>query len=292
VINRFPSIWAWIERLRSRRLRWQAIRHNGLTRHYLVYVPRHRRGPLPLVLLFHGGAGHPQAFARVTGMHTLAERAGFVVVYPAGTQGRRGMTWNGRMQRRADIDDVGFVRAMLNALQTSNEIDRRRVYAAGMSVGGSLVYELACTMSEHFAAVAVVAGVMTSENCDPARPVPLLHIHGTDDQRVPLHGGRGRRTARHNTWPPVESGIERWCEINRCSRPGNVIRSFEGMVGRRYTGAADVELWLVEGGRHVWPGGTPGWRWRWRFWRPRRSTIAAFSASEMVWNFFAAHPAD
>lgn len=291
MINPFRWIWAWVERLRSRRLRWQAIRHNGLVRRYLTYVPRHIQGPLPLVLVFHGGAGQPHAIANITGMHYIGEREGFIVVYPAGMPGRWGLTWNARTQRRTDIDDVGFVHALLDELRRHYTIDPRRVYAAGMSIGGSLVYQLACSMSDRFAAVAVVAGAMTAETCNPVHPVSLLHIHGTADQRVPLQGGRGRRTGAGNNWPAILPGIERWCEINRCSKPGQVIRLIEGLVGRRYTGAADVELWLVEGGRHAWPGGASGWSWswNWRFWRRRKPTVTGFSASEKVWDFFAAH---
>ena len=92
-------------------------------------------------------------------------------------------------------------------------------------------------------------------------------------------------TALHNTWPSVVEGIDRWCNINRCSKPGQVIRLVDGLVGHRYTGAAaDVEFWLVEGGRHVWPGvPVRGWWW----WRPAPGT--GFCASEKVWDFFVAH---
>jgi polyhydroxybutyrate depolymerase len=289
VINPFRWIWAWIERLRSRRLRWEAIRHDGLVRRYLIYVPRHAHGPLPVVLVFHGGGGQPHLIARSTGMHYIAEREGFIVVYPAGTPRRRGLTWNARPQQPTGIDDVGFVRALLDELRRRYRIDPRRVYAAGMSLGGSLVYQLGCVLSDRFAAIAVVSGTMTTQHCNPAHPVSLLHIHGTADQRVPFQGGRGRFTAAHNNWPPVQDGLERWCEINQCDKPGQVIRLVDGLVGRRYGGAADVELWLVQGCRHVWPGGVSGWSWNWRWWRRSQRGPTGFSASEKVWDFFAAH---
>src|SRR5487761_1990232 len=96
MISLFRRIWFWIERLRSRRLLPEAIRHGGLIRNYLLYVPRHFQGKaaLPLVLVFHGGAGQPAAIARDTEMHRIAEREGFIVAYPAGTPGRLGLTWN------------------------------------------------------------------------------------------------------------------------------------------------------------------------------------------------------
>lgn len=290
MIDPFRQAWAWFERLRSRRLRSEAIRHDGLIRNYLLYVPRHVEGrrPLPLVLVFHGGAAMPADIAQSTGMHWIAEREGFIVAYPAGTAGRQGLTWNpGGQGLRSDVDDVGFARALIAQLQQRYVIDPGRIYAAGMSIGGSLVYRLACTLSDSLAAVAVVAGVMTTETCEPDHPVSLIHIHGTDDQRVPLRGGRGRNTARYNNWPPVRRGIDRWCAINGCSGPAEVVRLVDGLVGHRCSGVADVELWLVEGGRHVWPGGAaaaPHW------WQAPPPATTAFSASEKVWTFFAQHP--
>ncbi len=220
-------------------------------------------------------------------MHRIAEREGFIVAYPAGTSGRIGLTWNpGGLGIGGGTDDEGFVRALLTELQRRYRVDPCRVYAAGMSIGGTLVYQLACSLSDRFAAVAVVAGVMTTRHCNPSHPVSVLHIHGTADQRVPLQGGRGRKTARFNDWPPVRDGVERWCEINGCDGPGEVIRLVDGLVGRRCMGIADVELWLVDGGRHVWPSAT-AYRGR-----PEAENApgAAFSASEKVWNFFETHP--
>jgi polyhydroxybutyrate depolymerase len=292
VIDPFPKLRTWVDRLRSRRLRAEAIRHDGLVRSYLLYVPQHFRRisgrPLPLVVMLHGGAGRPGVMARVSAMHRIAEREGFIVAYPAGTPGRLGLTWNVTGQAlNSDVDDVDFVRALISSLRQRYQIDPRRVYAAGMSMGGMLAYKLACALSESFAAVGIVAGVMTTDDCSPSSPVSVIHIHGTADQRVPLQGGRGRYTASYNNWPPVRRGIERWCEINRCRGPVEVIRLVEGVVGHRRTGDADVELWLVKGGRHVWPGASKGgWWWWWR--RPAATT--EFSASEKVWNFFAAHP--
>jgi polyhydroxybutyrate depolymerase len=267
----------------------ETIHHDGLTRSFVLYVPGRLRNnvPAPLVLMFHGGAGNPQAFAADTGMHLIAEREGFIVAYPAGTSGRSGLTWSPGVNRLdREVDDVGFVRLLTAELQRRYPIDPDRIYAAGLSIGGTLVYELACALSEELAAVAVVAGVATSFDCDPARPVPLIHIHGTADQRVPLHGGRGRLTASNNEWPAVQDGIDHWCDINGCRHDPRVVRLLEGLTGYRYSGTADVELWLVEGGHHVWPGST----------RPApdqaegQGPVGNFSASEKVWSFFAAHP--
>ena len=67
-------------------------------------------------------------------MDRLADREGFVVVYPNGSGLLRArlLTWNAGgccgYAMRADVDDVGFVRALLDDLAARVAFDRRRVY--------------------------------------------------------------------------------------------------------------------------------------------------------------------
>jgi polyhydroxybutyrate depolymerase len=289
VIDTLRRTWNWLSRSKQRGLTPQSIQHDGLTRSFLLYLPAQADtgAPLPLVLLFHGGASDPEAFAASTLMHEIAEREGFIVAYPAGTAGRSGLTWSpGRNVVDRGVDDVDFARALIADLRRRCPVDPDRIYAAGLSIGGTLVYELACALSADLAAVAVVAGVMTEFDREPERPVPLLHIHGTNDGRVPLHGGRGRRTAANNEWPPVQDGIDFWCEVNRCRDEPQVVRLIQGVTGHRYNGAADVELWLVEGGYHVWPGATPTSSDQ----AAKSNPPISLNASEKIWSFFAAHP--
>lgn len=267
--------------MQSRRLLTHAVEHDGQTRPVLLYEPRHlrERGPLPLVLVFHGGASSPEAISRASAMHRVAEREGFLVAYPAGTPGASGLTWTpgGRAAAARGTDDVGFARKLIAEVQRRHAVDPTRVYAVGFSVGGSLVYELACLLADRIAAVAVVGGAMTTMGLRSARPVPLIHIHGTKDRRVPLNGGRGPATRRADEWPPVRDGIDRWRALNGCTAEPTVVRlGMEGVTGYRWSGAADVELWTVEGGRHAWPGS-----------KRDADGAVGFSASEKIWSFFA-----
>jgi polyhydroxybutyrate depolymerase len=252
-------------------------------------VPQHilSRGVLPLVLVFHGGGSSPEAIAKISAMHRIAEHEGFIVAYPAGTSHGAGLTWSpGGTKTARRTSDVGFVADMIRDLRQRYAIDSTRIFAAGFSIGGSLVYDLACRLADQIAAAAVVAGAMTIVNCDPVRPVSLIHIHGTKDRRVPAAGGRGKATAAKNKWRPVQDGIDRWCEINGCKGEPHVVRrAIEGVTGYRYFGKSDVELWLVEGAGHAWPGGV-------RSGAPindKPFQAGGFSASEKIWSFFAEH---
>ena len=100
------------------------------------------------------------------------------------------LTWNPGSGQflRSDIDDVGFIGQLIAELQHRHAIDPQRVYVAGMSIGGALAYQLACSMSDRLAAVGVVAGVMMAAACHPAHPV-FGHPH-------PWHGGSAGPGAR------------------------------------------------------------------------------------------------
>ena len=254
-------------------------------------MPRHirpRRG-FPLVLVFHGGSSNPEKIARSSAMHRIAEREGFIVCYPAGLRAKSGLSWSvGGREDARKTGDARFVRKLIADLQRRYDVDPARIFAAGFSIGGSLVYELACGLADRIAAAAIVGGAMTAGVFDPKRPVPLIHIHGTKDRRVPVKGGRGPATSVSNEWLPVQSGIDRWREYNRCSKDPDIVRlGIEGVTGYRYAGEADVELWLVEGGYHVWPGGANADSLD----GDPAGGAAGFSASQKIWSFFAVHPA-
>ena len=103
----------------------RSVRVNGVERAYLTYIPSsYRRGqPAPLIFVFHGGGGRAGTIAPHTGFDRVAEREGFLVVYPDGLDRR----WNDGRGYAATSDDVGFVRALLVSLQRELSVDPRRV---------------------------------------------------------------------------------------------------------------------------------------------------------------------
>jgi polyhydroxybutyrate depolymerase len=291
--NRSPLPW----RQMKRRFVSTSLRIDGLERFCLLYIPTRARParPMPLVLAFHGGGGNPRGFARMTKLHYLAETEGFLLAYPAGSgrRPRRGLTWNAggdspeNWAERHRIDDVGFVKALIDELSRVYSIDRRRIFAIGASKGGMLAYHLACTMSETFAAVGVVAGSMITQHCTPRHPVAIYHVHGENDQNVPLQGGAGRLTARGNAWPPVEGGLDFWRRYNGCTDEKRETYRDDETTCWRYTGSGngDVEFCLVRKGGHAWPGSRP------RLWQRLFGVRVnrTFPTNRMAWRFFLEH---
>lgn len=251
---------------------------SGVTRTYIVHVPpRVSEGrPLPVVLAFHGGGGTASGFKAYAGLDALADREGFVVVYPNGTGrlGRRLLTWNAGgccgYAAAQSVDDVGVALAALRDVARNVSIDPARVYATGHSNGAMMAYRLAIDAAERVAAIAPVAGAMQAASFPPARPVPVLHIHSVDDPRALYAGGLGPPfpgTQSRITHRAVEPELGRWINHDRCRAEPRTVeqRTTPSRGGPDHTatllvwapcaGGTEVQLWRLTGAGHGWPGG-------------------------------------
>ncbi len=272
---------------------------DGRRRSYIVRVPPEAKPPSgwPVVLAFHGGGTNALTMVDFSGLTEKADEAGFVVVYPNGT-GRvsRALTFNGGAccghAARHRVDDVGFVAALLDDLGRVLPVDTRRVFATGMSNGGMLCYLLASRQAPRIAAIASVAGTMATRGCSPARPVPVLHFHGTADEYVPYLGGRGKRSRTGVEFYSVEHTIRTWVKANgAAAQPRETQLPVKFVDGTRITrtsygaghGSAEVVLYTIHEGGHTWPGRTPGVK------SLGRATLN-ISANDLMWTFFQRHP--
>lgn len=271
----------------------------GRDRTYLVHVPPGLPEPVPLVVALHGGGGNAMATLNMTGLNAEADAAGFMVVYPNGTDrsrpllnlmGKPGfLTWNagnccGYAQEHR-VDDVGFIRAVVDQLESRYRIDPKRIYATGISNGGMMAYSLACEASDMFAAVGVVSGIITDARCRPAHPVAVIDFHGTADQNVPINGGVGSKAFIKDRRPPVQDSIDFWVKADGCRTAPKETRSAT-LVVKSYGGCRDgsaVTYYIIEGGGHAWPGGN-------RLSRMLDVPGQAVNATDVMWRFFAAHP--
>ena len=279
-------------------IRNRTITVAGVERSYLLHLPPSydRKRAFPLVLAFHGGASNPAAMARFSGLDGKADEAGFIVAYPAGS-GRlpRVLTWNaGRCCGYASaekVDDVAFVRALIEDLAARVHLDRKRIYATGISNGAQMAYRLAAELSDQVAAIAPVSGSLEVDVPRVGRPVPVVHFHGTDDTYLPFAGGRGPRSLATGPHASVEQSVGTWVRLDEC-RPAPVVQELPATVSdgtsvvrRSYEGCregAEVVLYEIRGGGHTWPG------------RPSAerllgTTTRNLSANDVMWDFFARH---
>ena len=275
----------------------RSIRIGAASRSYILHVPPGRADKRAMVLAFHGGASNARGTIRLTGLSDKANKEGFVVVYPNGS-GRLAsiLTWNaGRCcgyAQQQGVDDVEFVRAVLDDVAKLTPIDPARVFATGISNGGQMAYRLAAEMPDRIAAVAPVAASLEVTLGSTPRPVPIVHFHGTNDDHLPFEGGRGRRSIAGVSFTSVSATINAWVKNNGC-RPTPTVQKVPDKVvdgthveRRTYSDCrdkADVVLYVIDGGGHTWPG------------RVVRevllgTTSLQISATDLMWEFFLSHP--
>lgn len=277
-----------------------AVRSGGVDRPLALLVPANARPgqSLPLVFDLHGSGGSGERQALVSRLRDLADRKDFLVANPDGAVTLAGKPdehyWNipgaplvnGAAVPAGTPDDVQYVRDAIDAIAAATCLDRRRVYATGLSGGGRMASLLACQLADRIAAVAPVAGLRAglpgtgadhapaAASCTPSRPVPILTFHGTGDPVNPYAGGGA---AYWGYGVPV--ALARWLQIDGC-RPDKVKRSAPAphVVEERYTKCSDdaeVVLYRTEagedqGGGHVWP-------------------TQPFDATPLVWDFLSEH---
>ncbi|MCF4166039.1 dienelactone hydrolase family protein [Zavarzinia compransoris] len=173
---------------------------DGRQRHYLLDVPRAPAGgPLPLVIVLHGTYGTGEKMARHLGFGAYVERMGIAVAYPDAYRepGRRQtLRWNdGRgtlASSEAGIDDVAFMRALVDDIARRVPLDRRRVFVTGASNGGMMAWRVGCEAADLVAAIAPVIGAVPKPiagACRPSRPISVLAVNGVEDPIVPFAGG-------------------------------------------------------------------------------------------------------
>src|SRR6516225_4059929 len=158
-----------------------SILSGGLSRTLIVHLaPSYGSQPQALVINYHGYNNTALRTALRTNMETVADRAGFILVFPQGVDNPP--AWNagiGAFGPTGDADDVQFTQDLINYFEHNYCVDAHRIYVTGYSLGGGMAYRIACTLSDQIAAFATVAGAFyhIPGGCTPSRPVPLLEIH-------------------------------------------------------------------------------------------------------------------
>ncbi len=200
------------------------ITSKGLPRTALIHIPGGydpTRGSM-VVLNFHGFTSTALQESVLSRMNGASDRRNFIVVYPQGIA----RSWNSGAccgQSWVDaIDDVQFVRDLLDTIERRWCVDKSRIYATGMSNGGFFSHHLGCELSDRIAAIAPVAGVsgFPASTCTPKRAVPVLQFHGTWDPLVPYEGGVpliGLDLPLPVSFPSVAKTITEWKDRNDCT---------------------------------------------------------------------------
>ncbi len=267
-----------------------AMEHGGWERNSLMAVPEStadQPSAYPLLIVMHGfggsGAGMRGAIGRHNGIET-----GRIVLYPDGAgsgDGPRG--WNSGHPKccgpalENNVDDVAFIRELVNAVAQKTCVDLNRVYATGFSNGGDMAQRLACDASDVVAAVTSVAGRFDyhANSCKGERPVPTVLFRGEKDRTVPYKSSLFDLIAI-KTIPAIE-GFERIARNHECTDKPEQVWSEGDTSCLRYSHCEpgyEVSLCTSAGAAHCWPGS-----------RNCQAGAASFSASDYMQEFFARH---
>ena len=250
----------------------ETIVHDNQDREYMIYVPSsyNSSNSTPLLLNFHGFGGQASDYMNYADMRSIADAENFILVYPQGTCLDGSSHWNTSLpggDNKSSADDFGFIEVMINELSNTYNIDSERIYACGYSNGGMFAYGLANFKSDLVAAVGSVSGTMLDFDGSTSHPMPVIHLHGTNDGTIPYNGT--------SDWSSAQSVIDYWVNFNNTViTPTTNSDSNGGMTIEHYLydqgdSSVSVEHYKYVGGDHIW----------------FNSTYQNQNAAQLIWNF-------
>jgi len=259
---------------------------NGTDRTALLHVPSSvtTGTAVGLVIAYHGHGGDNDSMVTLTGFDDCADANGFIVVYPEA------------INRHWTRGDVAFTKALIDQLSTQYTIDPKRIYATGMSAGALFSEGLGVSMADRFAAIAPVAGPLQTRFADAGlhgTPISVIEFHGDADPIIPFAGGSVSSDTAI-TVVGAEDSANDWAGLDGCGAAktthvadgtGKDKTSVDLEDYGTGTSGCAVELYVIRGGGHAWPGGKPYLKES-----EIGATTAAVNATDLVWAFFKAHP--
>jgi polyhydroxybutyrate depolymerase len=241
------------------------LEHKNLDRYYLIYKPLSvlNESNTPLLFSLHGYGSSAEFHKSYTGYESLSQQEKFIVIYPQGykletTLANSSSHWNsGAWTVGSNVDDVDFIKTIIEIISDQYSIDQNRIYSTGMSNGGFMSYHLACKLSHKIAAIASVTGSMskqTFDSCNPSHPTSVLQIHGLSDFVVPYNGNNAVGMM------PIDEVLDFWATFNACSpNPVAVIDYFNEKGSVEFVqydsclNNVEVNLLRLPNMNHTWP---------------------------------------
>jgi polyhydroxybutyrate depolymerase len=256
------------------------------TRKYSIYIPKFNTSPAthPVLLSLHGGGGTGMMQASVSQLNELASSLKFYVVYPEGSgviQTFNAGACCGSAQTN-NVNDSLFIRTLINDIENRFSVDASKIFATGFSNGGLMSHRLACELADKISGIAPIAGGSGEfdfqnnryYNCQPSRPIPVLHIHTTNDRNYEFGGGSGNGVSGTDFYP-IPNTIDDWIKRNNLKSNYSTETVTATTICYHYKTVSDsakpsapvtlckvqpIDVYdsineIVFGGGHSWPGG-------------------------------------
>ena len=265
-------------------------------RQYKLYVPAvYDSEPLPLIVMLHGCTQNADDFAAGTRMNEMAERHGFIVVYPNQSQAAnhsKCWNWFKPADQQRDHGEPSLIAGITREVMARYRVDVTRVYVAGLSAGGAMADVMLKTSPDLYAAACVHSGIAygcakdlpsalaamkggkpqrSRVRAAPQRPLIVFHgdadttVHPSNAVELVASFDAGATTVGAPSTVAGASGNQRAATLQRLVAPNGV----------------EAEYWSIHGAGHAWAGGSQ---------RGSYTDPAGPDATAEMLRFFLAHP--
>lgn len=193
-----------------------------------VYLPATyaSRTDWPVILLLHGYEEDQAFISRYFfgSDDAILKGTQYILVVPEGiaeTSENHYHFWNASDAccdfGRTHVDDVKYLTDLIDQVSAKYHVDRSRIYATGHSNGAFMAHRLACSSSDHFAAIAAFAGMtsLNPDDCKPKSPVSVLQINALDDDTIKYGGDAGFPPL--SAYPGADESARRWAGLDHCN---------------------------------------------------------------------------
>jgi polyhydroxybutyrate depolymerase len=197
----------------------------------------------------HGAGNTAEIHEAFSQLSPIADREGFIAVYPNATPLNKGQVWNST-SARSRADDVGFISTLIDTLSQEYAIDPNRVYVFGNSNGAFMAHHLGARLPYKIAAIASCAGLLAYGDFMEGPPVSVILFHGDNDNTVPYEG------YPEYGYPGAEGSAALWAQWNGCDPEPEIIRDDAMTLAWQWSapeGYGDVVLYRVKGLEHTIP---------------------------------------
>ena len=231
-------------------------------RSYLVHVPPTGQPDWPLIVALHGSPSTGLGMQTMSGLDVVADQLGFAVAYPDAVVREWAVGCDCTFSEFREVDDLAFFVDLIDELDRRVGVDRSRVFAVGFSQGALMAFLIGCELADHVAAVGSVGATMltnVADDCDPSRPMPIVMIHGSEDEEFPPQGRAGLSASTVS----IEESVDVWTAANGCTGPPDIelepdaVADSTVVVRTTYDmcqANSEVVYYEVQGGGHTWPG--------------------------------------
>jgi poly(hydroxyalkanoate) depolymerase family esterase len=250
-------------------------------RDYKLYLPATRAaGGLPMVVMLHGCTQSTDDFATGTRMNALADRHGFIVVYPAQcakANFQKCWNWFRTEDQARESGEPAIIAGITREVAAHHGVDPRRIFVAGMSAGAAMAVILGATYPDLYAAVGAHSGLAYAAAHDMPSAFGAMQgaggiratikPQGSADRAPPsfgvptivFHGDADRTVSARNASAIVEQAKARAgsATLRATSQAGTSTggRAFSRTTYAHSENGVVVELWVVHGAGHAWSGG-------------------------------------